>query len=150
VTIGGRIYTTGPDDYTTVHALQDHLALTPLSAWGTDYHPPAGVPVQPNVDAKTSVPEQVFAMSAQEFFGRLCRLLVDNPAHDADAPELERMSAIGIAPGAAFSTSGFDDATRAALDDGIRAADSGPSVRAWRRAYAPTRSGRVIASRSWR
>jgi hypothetical protein len=119
INIGGRIYTTGPEDYAAVHALQDRLALTPLAAWGSDCQPPTDVPVKPGVDAKTPVTQQIFALSAEEFFTRLCRLLVDNPAHDADAPVLQRIAAIGIAPGAEPH---FDDAMHAAIDDGVRAA----------------------------
>ena len=77
--IGGRTYTAGDDDYDAVHKLQDQYALTPLSKWGTDYAPPASVPVKPGVDVKTPTPAQVFAMPAETFFARLNALLVDNP-----------------------------------------------------------------------
>ena len=52
--LGGRIYTGGPDDYAAVHALQDQFKLVPLSAWGTDYTPPAEVPLKPGVEDSAS------------------------------------------------------------------------------------------------
>jgi hypothetical protein len=38
-----QIAAAGPQDFPEVHALQDGLTITPLSAWGTDYTPPAEV-----------------------------------------------------------------------------------------------------------
>jgi hypothetical protein len=37
-------------DFPEIHVLQDKLALTPLSAWGKPYTPPASVPIDPSVD----------------------------------------------------------------------------------------------------
>ncbi len=86
--IGGRTYTAGKADYPAVHKIQDQYKLIPLSQWkgaGTHYTPPASVPVKPGVDAKTPVPVQVFKLSAEQYFGRLCELLINNPAREADA-----------------------------------------------------------------
>ena len=77
--VGGRTYVSGPEDYAAVHALQDHYRLVPLEAWGSDWAPPAEVPVQPGVDVKTPVPRQVLAMTPETFFGRLNALLPANP-----------------------------------------------------------------------
>src|SRR5215471_10847880 len=55
----GRIYCTGtPEDYKAVHALQDQVTAVPLSAYGKKYTPEAGK-VDPGVDTKTSVRDQV-------------------------------------------------------------------------------------------
>jgi len=60
----GRIYCTGtPEDYAAVHKLQDEMSLVPLSAYGTDYKPPEGR-VDPSIDMKTAVRDQVNALSA--------------------------------------------------------------------------------------
>ena len=96
-----------------------------MSQWkeaGTKYTPPASVPVKPGVDAKTPVPAQVFKMSAEQFFGRLAELLVDNPAREADAPVMARLAKLGVEPGAKFSIEAFDADTRKAIDEGIAAA----------------------------
>jgi hypothetical protein len=123
--IGGRTYTSGPADYAAVHKIQDGYKLVPLSEWkgeATSYTPPASVLVKAGVDNTTPVPVQVFKMSADQFFGRLCELLVNNPARPADAPMMARLAKLGITPGAKFTTAGFDAETRQAIDDGVVAA----------------------------
>jgi hypothetical protein len=125
VMIGGRTYTAGPADYTAVHAIQDRYQLIPLSQWkgaDTTYTPPKNVPVKPDVDANTPIPAQVFKLSADQFFGRLCELLVNNPARAADAPIMARLAKLGIKPGAKFTTAALDADTRKAIDEGIAAA----------------------------
>ena len=86
------------------------------------------MPVKPGVDAKTPVTTQVFNMSADQFFGRLSALLVDNPARPADAPTMRRLARMGVKPGAKFTTTGFDDATRKAIDEGL--AEAHQAIRA--------------------
>jgi hypothetical protein len=55
----GRIYCTGtPEDYASVHKLQDECKLVPLSAYGKPYTPPPSK-VDPSIDMKTSVRDQV-------------------------------------------------------------------------------------------
>ena len=103
----GRIYCTGtPEDYKAVHALQDEFKLVPLSAYGKPYTPPAGV-VDPSIDMKTAVREQVNRMDAVEYFTLLCELMKTNPPTAADAPMVEKMAAIGIVPGQSFDKSKF-------------------------------------------
>src|SRR4029453_14173688 len=64
----GRTYCTGtPEDYKAVHALQDKYALVPLGAYGKDYTPPKGK-VDPNIDMKTPVRDQVNKMDAATYF----------------------------------------------------------------------------------
>ena len=103
----GRIYCTGtPEDYKAVHALQDEFKLVPLSAYGKPYTPPAGV-VDPSIDMKTAVRDQVNRMDAVEYFTLLCELMKTNPPTAADAPMVEKMAAIGIVPGQSFDKSKF-------------------------------------------
>ncbi len=120
--IGGRTYTAGKADYEAVHKIQDKYKLTPLSKWGAEYAPPASVPVKPGVDAKTPVGRQVFKMSPAQFFGRLCELLVNNPAREADAPMMTRIAKLGIKPGAKYKLDAFDADVRKAIDEGVAAA----------------------------
>ncbi len=119
--IGGRTYTAGKADYDAVHRIQDQYKLTPLSKWGTDYTPPATVPVKPSVDAKTPVGTQVFKMSAEQFFNRLGELLVNNPAREADAPVMAKIAKLGIGPGAKFEIDAFEADTRKAIEEGVAA-----------------------------
>jgi hypothetical protein len=101
----GRIYCTGtPQDYAAVHALQDQCKLVPLSSWGKDYTPPLGK-VDPAVDMKTAVRDQVNRMSAVEYFTLLAELMKTNPPAAADAPALARFARIGLVPGQSYDAS---------------------------------------------
>ncbi len=101
----GRIYCTGtPEDYAAVHALQDEIKLVPLSSYGKPYSPPPGV-VDPEIDMKTPVREQVNRMDAIEFFTLLAELMKANPPAPADAPEVAKFAAIGLVPGQDFDAS---------------------------------------------
>lgn len=101
----GRIYCTGtPEDYAAVHKLQDEISLVPLSAYGKPYTPPPGK-VDPSIDMKTAVRDQVNALSADDYFDLLAKLLVNNPPAAADKHILEKMAKIGIVPGQPFDRS---------------------------------------------
>ena len=101
----GRIYCTGtPEDYAEVHKLQDEFKLVPLSSYGKSYTPPTGT-VDPSIDMKTAVREQVNRMDAVAYFTLLCKLMKDNPPMAADAPQLAKFARIGIVPGQDFDPS---------------------------------------------
>jgi hypothetical protein len=75
VWILGRTYCTGtPEDYKAVHALQDQYRLVPLGAYGKPYTPPPGE-VDPSIDMKTPVRDQVNRMDAATYFKRLAALM---------------------------------------------------------------------------
>ena len=104
----GRIYCTGtPEDYAAVHALQDQFKLQPLSTWGKDYAPPPGK-VDPAIDMKTPVRDQVNNLSTKEYFTLLADLMKRNPPAPADAPALERFKAIGLEAGKDFDGKALD------------------------------------------
>lgn len=101
----GRIYCTGtPEDYAAVHALQDQVGLVPLSAYGRPYAPPPGV-VDPSIDMRTAVRDQVNALSAVQYFTLLAELMKRNPPAPADAPHIARFARIGLVPGQEFDAS---------------------------------------------
>jgi hypothetical protein len=101
----GRIYCTGtPEDYAEVHALQDQVKLVPLSAYGKSYTPPAGK-VDPSIDMKTAVRDQVNRMDAVAYFTLLAQLMKTNPPSAADAPALAKFAKIGLVPGQDFDAS---------------------------------------------
>ncbi|MFC7395582.1 DUF1254 domain-containing protein [Chelatococcus sp. GCM10030263] len=107
VWILGRIYCTGtPEDYAAVHAIQDACKLVPLSSYGKEWTPPPGK-VDPSIDMKTAVREQVNRMDAITYFTLLCELMKANPPSVADKPVVERMARIGIVPGQDFDKSKF-------------------------------------------
>jgi hypothetical protein len=106
----GRIYCTGtPEDYAAVHKIQDEVKLYPLSAYGKEWTPPPGK-VDPSIDMKTAVRDQVNNMDAVEYFTLLAELLKTNPPTEADAPMVEKLAQIGIVPGQDFDKTKFDPA----------------------------------------
>ncbi|SDA92324.1 DUF1254 domain-containing protein [Sinorhizobium sp. NFACC03] len=110
VWILGRIYCDGsPEDYAAVHALQDQCKLSPLSAYGKDWTPPAGK-IDPTIDMKTAVREQVNRMDAVEYFTLLRDLMKTNPPTAADAEAVAKFAEIGIVPGKDFDKSKLDAA----------------------------------------
>jgi len=119
VWIIGRTQTNGKADYEAVHAIQKEYKLTPLSAWGKPYTPPAKVPVDPKVSKEPPV-KQVEKMDAQTFFGRLNALMQANPPAAADAEAMKKFAAIGIALGKKFSLEGLDPAVKTALEKGVK------------------------------
>jgi hypothetical protein len=108
VWILGRIYCTGtPEDYAAVHALQDQFNLVPLSSYGKPFTPPAGA-VDPSIDMKTAVREQVNRMDAVSYFTLLAQLVKANPPAAADAPELAKFAKIGLIAGKDFDANKLD------------------------------------------
>ncbi|MHA3786937.1 DUF1254 domain-containing protein [Flavobacterium hauense] len=85
--------------------LQKQYKLTPLSAWGKPYTPPAATP---NPDASKEDPNAIVkAMSAEEFFNYVNKLMADNPPTAADAPAMKKFAKIGVGPGLKFSLASF-------------------------------------------
>lgn len=118
----GRTYCSGtPEDYKKVHEFQDKLSLVPLSSYGKPYTPPLGK-VDPKVDMKTPVREQVNSMTAAEYFTLLATLMKDNPASKADAPAIARFAKIGFVPGKPFDAGDADPAVAKVLADVPKAA----------------------------
>jgi len=111
----GRTYCTGtPEDYAACHAVMDKYRLVPLSAWGKDYTPPPGK-VDPSVDMKTPVRDQVHGLDAVSFFELFAKLLKTNPPAAADAPMIARLAKIGIEPGKDFDPSKLPAAAARAI-----------------------------------
>jgi hypothetical protein len=140
VWILGRTYCTGtPEDYKAVHALQDQYKLVPLSAYGKPYTPPAGK-VDPSIDTKTAVREQVNRLDAAAYFKLMASLMKDNPPSRADGLMVAKMARIGIVPGQDFDMSKLDPAVAKALERAPKAGvekitahfkDAGRLVNGW-------------------
>ena len=125
----GRIYSTGtPEDYAIVHKMQDEISLVPLSSYGKPYTPTAGT-VDPSIDMKTAVRDQVNALSADEYFNLLAKLMKDNPAATADTAILAKMAKIGIKPGEAFDSTQLGDLAKKALNEAPKIAND--QIMAW-------------------
>src|SRR5262249_585173 len=103
-----------PEDYKKVHEFQDGISLAPLSAFGKSYTPPAGE-VNPNIDMKSAVRDQVNALDAEAYFKLMAELMKNNPPTAADAPIVANMSRIGIVPGREFDITKLNPATAEAI-----------------------------------
>lgn len=99
----GRTYCTGtPQDYEAVHKIQDQYTLTPLGAYGQGFTPAKGY-LNPNIDMKTPVRDQVNQMDVESYFNKLALLMTSNPPALGDAPMVAKMAKIGIVPGKEFN-----------------------------------------------
>ena len=115
VWIIGRVYCTGtPEDYKAVHELQDKLSLVPLSSFGKPFTPPPGK-VDPSIDMKTPVRDQVNKLDTSAYFSLLATLLKDNPPAEADAPMVAKMTKIGLVPGQPFDSGKLDPTVAKAI-----------------------------------
>ena len=66
-----------------------------------------------------AVPKQVLALSPEDFFNRLNRLLVTNPPEPDDPKSMARLAKLGIAPGATFRMDAFTPEARKAIEAGV-------------------------------
>ena len=111
----GRIYCTGtPEDYKEVHALQDKMSAVPLSSYGKPYTAPPGT-IDPSIDTKTAIREQVNAQDAASYFKLFAELMKSNPPTAEDAPMVATLAKIGIVPGQDFDISKVDPAVAKGL-----------------------------------
>lgn len=95
-------------------ALQKQYTLTPLSAWGEPWSQPAEVAVPSGADTTPPL-ERVQKLDAGAFYGRLARLMKDNPPAPADGKMLRTLKAVGIEPGKDFDIAAADRRTAKGL-----------------------------------
>jgi len=155
--VAARVYSSGVEDYAIVNQLQDQYKLTPLSKWGSDYVPPEHVPVKEGVDGTTLVNQQFMALSPEQFYQSLNRLLVGNPAYPDDAPALKTFEKLGVGPGAEFSLADFSPEVVEAIAEGLTAGkvemlanakNVGENKNGWQLAYDVGRYGTRYAYRA--
>ncbi|MHB8430968.1 MAG: DUF1254 domain-containing protein [Acidimicrobiales bacterium] len=115
VWIIGRTQTNGPDDYPSVHTIQDGFETAPLSRWVDASAPPAIGHVDPSIDQTTPPLRQVNALDAGEFFTLATDLLALHPVHATDWSMLARLERIGIVPGELFDPSSLTPEDRQAM-----------------------------------
>lgn len=132
VLFNGKIYCTGtPEDYRQVHAVQDNVTAVPLSSYGKPYTPAPGK-VDPAVDMKTLVRDQVNNMEGGAYFKLFAELLKTNRPYPEDAPMVARLSELGIVPGHDFDIAKVAPAVAQAL---ARASTTAlPRIVAWQKA----------------
>ena len=123
VMLAGRTQLNGPADLPATAAFLDNVTVTPLSAWNTNYTPPATVPVMSNVtpDARASASAAHIAnMSPEAFYGRMAMAMGGSPPSSVDKPVINQIARIGIVPGTPFEWSSMDATRQDAISRGIR------------------------------
>jgi hypothetical protein len=98
VCVAGRTGTAGTKDYLAVHRLQDQYLLTPLSRFLPDMPAPSRVEPWPSTKDFSAPVDQVARLDGPTFFGRLARLLADNPAQPQDLAAMAGLERLGVAP----------------------------------------------------
>ena len=117
IMVAGRTQADGPADYAVVNAIQRKFKLTPLSAWGKPYTPPAGQ-VDSTIDM--SPPSiQISKMSAPVFFNRLAKLLSDNPPPAADRSMIMQLAKIGVIAGQSFDADKLDPSIKQGIENAV-------------------------------
>lgn len=119
VWIIGRTQANGKSDFATVNTIQNQYKLTPLSAWGKPYTPPADVPTEPKVDMKRAPVDVADSLDASAFFNRLAALMQDNPPAAVDAPMVAKLASIGVVPGQPFDINKNGPDAAKAIADGV-------------------------------
>ena len=100
-----RIQVNSPEDgATVVKAIQDKMALVPLSGFGDpDYSPPLG---EINDEFSQIVPAKTIReLDVNDYLTRLSNMMIANPPKAADSLFVQRMAKIGFIPGQPFSSS---------------------------------------------
>ena len=92
----------------------DKVTAVPLSLYGKPYTPLPGK-VDPAVDMKTLVRDQVNAMEGGAYFKLFAEFLKTNPPYAEDAPMVARLRKLGIVPGQDFDIAKVDPAVAQAL-----------------------------------
>ena len=101
----GRIQVNSPEDgATVVKAIQDSMALVPLSSFGkSDYLPPKG---ELDAENENLIPANAIReLDVQTYFNRMAEMMVANPPKAADSLLVQKMAKIGLTPGQSFELS---------------------------------------------
>jgi hypothetical protein len=117
----GRTQTNGPADYGAVHAFQDGLELTPLSASGEPAQPKP-FEIDPRVDMHTPPLLQVNQMQGPDYLTYAAELLKVHPPHVTDHAVIARMRRLGLEVGRSFELDKADSVVHKALLDAPAAA----------------------------
>ncbi len=105
----------GSSDLENVNSIQDNYTITPLSKYGTNYHPT--IPTDPN-----TIIHYYQMPTGLGFFDVLGKLLDQFPPPPADHPILDRLAEVGIGPGMTPSNNpGLNKDTLRGLADAVAA-----------------------------
>ncbi len=113
--IVGRIEVKNPQDIKAASAIQKSFRLYSLENYGKKYVAPRS---RSSKILGTGTPqEKIFALSTEDYFNRLNRLMLNNPPATLDKETMARFAPLGIAPGAKFRADAFSDDERSAINN---------------------------------
>lgn len=117
-----RIDATGGGDIASARAFQNGLRLTPLSLWGKNRSTLRMVDIDQGLDLKKTPRDQVLEMTAEEFYTKLCALMVDNPPAPLDSAFVDKLRTLGIIPSRNFKFKDLPQETQMALNESTKGA----------------------------
>jgi len=107
----------------STRSLQNGLSLVPLSRWQKNKGSSLQmVDVDQNMDLRRTPRDLVFAMSADEYFTKLCTLLVDNPPGPMDAAFVDQLRKLGIVARRDFKFADLPADAQRALNESVKGA----------------------------
>ena len=115
VNVAGRILVRGPEEYATVNALQDKLAIYRWADWKAGLRIPAPAAAPTPVD-----PIPVASTEAMVFFHRLGAILRDWSPSSADKPIFSMLEKLGLSRANGFRVDRLTLAQRSLLEAGYR------------------------------
>lgn len=113
----GRTQTNGPQDYPSVHAIQNRYRLMPLRCWGSPQPPPRDCSGENQ--HKVNPADLVANMDATAFFQTMAAAMVRNPPWIEDPAMNRKLAALGIAPAATFHFDSLSPAARRAFQAAV-------------------------------
>jgi hypothetical protein len=131
-----RILLESPDDYPSIHALQDRYGLLPLSQYLGKPAPAAA----PRIEFPTPTTKGFFETPSVAFIPYFNFLLTLTRAHASEGALFERFARIGIDPGDSFHPEQLTPTVREAVDKGVRVGYGrimerlkhlGPTINCW-------------------
>jgi len=117
-----RIYAAGGVEAASARSFQEGLRLTPLSQWGKNRGTARMEDIDPNVNLRKDSRDQVFSMSADEYYTRLCALMVDNPPAPMDSGFTDKIRSLGIVPTKNFKFGDLPMEAQKALSESVKGA----------------------------
>jgi hypothetical protein len=140
VWIIGRTETHLAPDYPNIHAFQDGMSLTPLSAYPGPA-PARECTINSSWDSRTPPFHQFRALDASDFFRWAAELAQIHPPHVSDWNMVERLKALNFHYGQPYDPDAQDASVRAALAQAPQAA---------RRAMASFHDATSVLRNGWR
>ena len=95
--------------------------------WGTNYTPPATVPVTSNVTAVASASNgaaELANMTPDAFYSRMATVMGGNPPYSVDKPVIDQIARIGTVPGKPFDWNSLNATTQNAITEGFQGGTS--------------------------